>query len=163
MKTLYLFRHAKSNWDDNNLTDIERPLNKRGFKDATNMGNLLAEKKLNPELIISSPAIRAFSTAEIISEAFNYPKNRIISDSRIYEATMKHLVEVIREIDDAIQKTVVFGHNPGFTNLANLLGDKFIDNMPTCSIAGFEMDILSWKEIDRYCGKLVMYEYPKKR
>lgn len=162
MKTLYLVRHAKSSWDDHDLSDFERPLNHRGEKDAPRMGKFFAHKKFFPELIISSPAVRAYTTAKIVANELNYPKDKLKTDSRIYEAAMKHLVEIIHDIDDSISSVMMFGHNPGFTNLANQLGDKFIDNMPTCSLAAIEMDINSWKEVTRYCGKLVMFEYPKK-
>ena len=162
MKTLYLIRHAKSSWDDSIQSDIERPLNERGFHDAPIMAKLLRNKNVIPDLIISSPANRAFTTAEIFSAQLDYTAAKIKSDARIYDATMRDLTEVVREIDDLNKTVLLFGHNPGLSNFANLLGDVFINGMPTCSVAGIELDINSWKDLERHCGKLILFEYPKK-
>jgi phosphohistidine phosphatase len=162
MKTLILIRHAKSSWDDSTQTDFERTLNERGFHDASFMGRLLFKKNVVPDLIISSPANRAYTTAEIFASQLKYPAEKIKSDTRIYEATVRDLMEVIREVDDANETVLLFGHNPGIGNFTNLLGDEFINGMPTCSIAGIELNIDSWKNLERRCGKLIMFDYPKK-
>lgn len=162
MKYLYLIRHAKSSWDDPSQTDFERTLNERGIKDAPKMAKLLQSKKVNPDLIISSPAVRAFSTAEIFAAQYKYPSEKILSDARIYEAAMRDLADVVHEIKDETGTAFLFGHNPGISNFANLLSNQPVVDMPTCAIAGFELNINIWSEAERYCGKLILFEYPKK-
>ena len=162
MKTLYLVRHAKSSWDDKDITDFERPLNERGNHDAPLMGKILNEKKVEPVLIITSPALRALTTARIIAEKLGYDARRIMEDERIYEATMRELTSVVREIHEEYQTVMLFGHNPGISNFTNLLGDQFIPDMPTCAVAGLELKIKSWSEAERNCGKIFLFEYPAK-
>jgi len=162
MKRLYLVRHAKSSWANHLLSDFERPLSNRGKRDAPKIGEVLKSKKVEPDLIISSTAKRALSTAKIILNILDYPNENITESSKVYEATTQNLLNVINDIDDKNGSAMLFGHNPGFTVLANLLGDKYIDNMPTCAVAEFELNVNSWKDVQSDSGKLVGYEYPKK-
>ena len=162
MKTLYLVRHAKSSWEDNRISDFERPLNERGEQDAPLMAKILLEKLVEPELIISSPAVRALTTAKIFAEIFQYNSKNIIEDERIYEAGMKELAAVVEEISDDYKNVMMFGHNPGISNFINLLGDQPIPDMPTCAVAGLQLKINSWSELERNCGKIILFEYPKK-
>jgi len=161
MKTLYLSRHAKSSWRDPELSDIERPLNKRGKRDAPFMGKLLAEKGINPDLIISSPAKRASSTAKIIASELNYDKEKIIFDKNIYEGTGRRLLEIISEIKEKYNFVMLFGHNPGLTVLSNNLSDRFIDNIPTSGVVALEFST-SWEEIELNSAGFIFFEYPKK-
>lgn len=163
MKILYLIRHAKSSWDNQDQTDFERPLNKRGEHDAPLMANILNKKKVEPDLIISSPAKRAFSTALIFAEKLDYNLNSVKTDDRIYEAGMRELMTLVREIDNRNKTVMIFGHNPGLTSFTNLLGDKFIPGMPTCSIVGLEFDATKWAQVERHSGKIFLFEYPKKQ
>lgn len=162
MKTLYLVRHAKSTWDEANQSDFERTLNERGANDAATMAKLLGKKNVKPELIISSPAARALLTAEIFAEQLHYLAKNIFTDERIYEATMRDLTSVVRGIDDKHHTAIMFGHNPGITNFANLLGSDYLPALPTCAIVGLELAIDSWSEIERYCGKTFFFDFPKK-
>ena len=162
MKKLFLIRHAKSSWEDHLLSDFERPLSDRGKKDAPTIGDILKSKKIVPELVISSPARRAIKTAKIFCEILGYPIDDIIQHKSIYEATTRDLMNIISGIDDKVNTVLMFGHNPGFTVLANLLSDKYIDNMPTSSVAGFELNLNSWKDIGVGCGNLILFEYLKK-
>ena len=162
MKKLYLIRHAKSSWENPGLTDFDRALNKRGKRDAPFMGKLLKKENVKPDLIISSPAVRALTTAEIFAKEIGYSKNKIIKDENIYEAGIGELEDVVKNIPDENTVAFLFGHNPGFTHYANHLGDKYIDNMPTCSVVGIEFDVNSWKEVERGTGKTFLFEYPKK-
>ncbi len=161
MKTLYLVRHAKSSWKDSSLDDIERPLNKRGKRDAPFMGELLKEKGINPELIISSSAKRASKTAQAIAEQIGYPKKDIIFDEEIYEASSRELIDYIKQLDDKFNSVMLFGHNPGFTMLNNYLSKKYIDNIPTCGIVALEFNN-SWKDIGKNSAKYLFFDYPKK-
>lgn len=126
------------------------------------MAKLLQSKKVKPDLIISSPATRAFSTAKIFAAQYKYPSEKILSDARIYEAAMRDLAEVVHEINDEYEVVFLFGHNPGISNFANLLSNQPVVDMPTCAIVGFELNINSWSDAERYCGKLILFEYPKK-
>jgi len=161
-KTLYLIRHAKSSWDDPSLSDFQRSLNDRGLKDSPSMAKLIKGKNIIPDLIISSPAVRAISTAEIFADELNYNRNKIVSDERIYEAAMRDLITTIREIKDENNTVVLFGHNPSLLNIANLLGNKFLPELPTCAVVGLSLKINSWNEVERNCGEVILFEYPKK-
>lgn len=162
MKKLYLIRHAKSSWEDHILSDYDRPLSDRGKRDAPRMGDILKEKKIKPDIVISSPARRAIKTAKIISSILNYPIEKIVENSSIYEATTQNLLNIINSLDERYSSAFIFGHNPGFTTLANLLSNKYIDNMPTSAIVGLEFDFISWKDVQADTGNLFMFEYPKK-
>ncbi len=161
-KTLYLIRHAKSNSDDPSQSDFQRTLNTRGLKDSPLMAKLIKEKNIIPDLIVSSPALRALSTAEIFADEFHYNKNKIVSDERIYEAAMRELITVIREIKNENNTVMIFGHNPGLSNLANILSNKFLQDLPTCAVVGIELKVNSWSEVERNCGEIILFEYPKK-
>ncbi|OGU54559.1 MAG: phosphohistidine phosphatase [Ignavibacteria bacterium RBG_13_36_8] len=162
MKRLYLTRHAKSNWKDTGLTDFERPLNKRGKRDAPFMGKLLNEQGIKPDLIISSAAVRAVDTAKNISEKIGYRIDQIIIDKSIYEADSLHLFEIIKSLSEKYNTVMLIGHNPDLTYFANYLGDKRIDNIPTCGIVTIEFDTGSWRLVQPESGKIISFEYPKK-
>jgi len=161
-KTLYLIRHAKSSSEDASLSDIQRYLNDRGLKDAALMAKLIKGKNIIPDLIISSHAIRALSTAEIFADELNYNRIKIVSDERIYEAAMRDLITTIREIKDKNNIVMIFGHNPGLLNIANLLGNKFLPDFPTCAVIGIELKVNSWSDVERNCGEIILFKYPKK-
>ncbi len=162
MKILYLVRHAKSSWDNPNYSDLERPLNKRGKRDAPFMGKLLKKNKVRPDIIYSSTAVRALTTAEIFAGEIGFPQKYIVKDKNIYESGIRELEGIIRNTSDSNSTIMLFGHNPGITSYTNHLGDKYIDNMPTCSIVGIEFDLNSWTEVERGKGKIFLFEYPKK-
>lgn len=162
MKRLILVRHAKSSWDHPDLTDIERPINKRGKRDAPFMAELLKKLNIMPDVIYSSPAVRALSTAEIFSDTLGYAKQKIIINENIYDAGLKELSILINGISDEYNTVFLFGHNPGLTYFANHLGNQFIDNMPTCSIAAFEFGLDKWENVERGTGNISLFEFPKK-
>ena len=162
MKTLYLVRHAKSSWKYPSLDDFERPLNKRGRKNAPFMGEILKKLKVTPDLVISSPANRAAMTARIIAAAINYPLENIVYSEAIYEFSEDALIHVINTIDDSVDSSMVVGHNPAINGFANYIGDQPISNIPTCGICCVDLDIPSWAKIGKNCGKISFFEYPKK-
>ncbi|MBU1113766.1 MAG: histidine phosphatase family protein [Bacteroidetes bacterium] len=162
MKKLYLIRHAKSSWEDHLLSDFDRPLSDRGKQDAPQMAEILKSKNVIPNIVISSSARRALKTAKIFSSHLNYSTDDIEINNSIYDATTQVLLNIISKIDNKYETVLMFGHNPGFTVLANLLGDKVIENMPTCSIASLELNIESWRNVEVNCGRLIGFEYPKK-
>jgi phosphohistidine phosphatase len=164
MKTLYVIRHAKSSWDDSDLSDIDRPLNERGKRDAPRMGKRLKEKEISPGLILSSPARRAYSTAKRIGEVLNYKKENIKLDKALYHASDDKILEVVRKISDKYDVVLLFGHNPGLTDFVNLLSDPrdFIENVPTCGVVGFEFRT-GWTEVSRENSKRLFFDFPKSK
>jgi phosphohistidine phosphatase len=162
MKTIYLVRHAKSSWKYPNLDDFERPLNKRGRKNAPFMGKVLKKLKVAPDLVISSPANRAATTARIIAAAINYPLENIRYSEAIYEFSENTLIHVVKQIDNTVNMAMLVGHNPAINGLANYIGDQPIGNIPTCGVFCAELNISSWKKISEHCGKLKFFEFPKK-
>ncbi len=163
MRTLYLIRHAKSSWEDPTRDDFDRPLNKRGKRDAPIMGNRLRDNGADPDLVISSPAKRAVLTARTIAKAVGYEAGRIETDEAIYGGGASRLLGLIRRIDDANHRVMLFGHNPGLTWLAVDLTDARIDNMPTCAVLCIRFDVASWGEIKKGAGEVVFFDYPKNK
>ena len=161
MKSLFLVRHAKSSWDDARLSDFDRPLNERGEKDAPRMGELLKKRGTEPDLIYSSPALRALTTAKIIGGVLGYPENKIQTDRQLYHSDEERLLTFLRNIPDSNNGIMLFGHNPGLTEFANELFKESIGNIPTAGIVTGQLIINSWKEAKPGCGKLLFFDFPK--
>ena len=161
MKTVFLVRHAKSSWTDTSLRDIDRPLNKRGKRDAPFMANLLKGQEIKPDAIISSPANRAYTTACYFAKALGIEKKAIIQEPEIYEAYGNEVLNIIQALPNKYQVILVFGHNPNFTDLANLFTEDYIDNVPTCGIVQIEAAINDWQKFDKTIGKIINFHYPK--
>lgn len=161
MKILYLNRHAKSSWSNPLLSDHDRPLNKRGERDAPFMGSVLRKKGILPDLIVSSPANRAYTTACIIAEKLGYPVGDIQKNKDLYFSGTSGMIDVIRSVADDVDSLMLFGHNPDFTATAEYLTGDYIENIPTCGNYCIQFNISSWKEIGEGNGKKVFFEYPK--
>ncbi len=161
MKELIIVRHAKSSWKDPSLDDRERPLNKRGERDAPEMGTRLAQRKERPDLIVSSPAVRALETARIIARKLGYPRKDIVLKDRLYGAGIVELLDVIRDADDSLVTLMLFGHNPGLTELANHLGPRPIPNLPTCGVLHLGFDTDTWSAVGYARGDEVLFDFPK--
>lgn len=146
MKRLLLVRHAKSSWKDAALADSDRPLNGRGKRDAPRMGKKLSGRGMKPDLILSSPATRALVTARIIAKELGYRRKHIVVDDRLYPGEADDLLEVIHGLDDDQECVLLFGHNPGLSDLAHRFA-KEPANMPTCAVAEFVFDAASWPQI----------------
>lgn len=157
---LIIVRHAKSSWKHPELSDFERPLNKRGKRDAPFMGEKLSDKNVSPDLILASPAKRAFITAKIISEKVKYPADKIAFNKNIYEASVNDLLKIINDIDEHRKSVMLVGHNPGLTSLNNFLTNRFIDNIPTCGIVSIIFNC-KWQEVDEASGEVDYFIYPK--
>src|SRR6266576_332308 len=136
MKTLFLIRHAKSSWDDPALSDKDRPLSDRGRRDAPKMGKRLAKRDVKPDLILSSPARRALTTAEIIAKKLDYKLKHIVVDDRLYAGAVHDLLNVVHKLGDKLERVMLFGHNPELTEFAHRLSSE-ITRMPTCAVAEF--------------------------
>jgi phosphohistidine phosphatase len=159
MKTLYLLRHAKSSWNDSSLRDFDRPLNERGKADAPLIGKHLASENLSDPLIICSPALRTRETVELVLRNANvHVEPRF--DERIYEASLRDLLQVVSEIDDANETAILIGHNPGLEELLALLTGESRP-MPTCALAKIVFDVASWKDVRANDGTLESFVAPK--
>ena len=152
-KKLYLLRHAKSGHEEYVSNDIERHLSARGYREADEVAATFKKQLLQPELIISSPAIRAFTTAIIFAKHLNYPVKVIELNSSIYEASVQQLLYVINQLSDQLNCVMMVGHNPGFSDLASLLYGKAIDEMPTCGITGITINLESWSLVGTVLGR----------
>ena len=160
MKKLYLIRHAKSSWRDKTLDDFDRPLNKRGELNAPFMGEKLKKKKVVPDIIISSPALRSKITAQIIAKKVKYSK-KIVFNEALYESSVSELYNTLIKVDDENSTLFLVGHNTGI----NIFVENYVslyDNVPTCGIVEIEFDCKSWKDISTKNAKLVSFDYPKK-
>ena len=162
MKILTLVRHAKSSWKDSGLTDFDRPLNKRGENDAPKMGRRLKKYKICPDLIITSPANRALTTAKVIAREIGYSNKDMVADKQVYLAHSCGLLEVVKKVENTHREVFLVGHNPGLTELANDLIDEDIDNIPTCGVVRMKFDIDHWNDLGKNQGKLLWFDYPKK-
>jgi phosphohistidine phosphatase len=161
MKRLTLVRHAKSSRKDPLLEDIDRPLSKRGEENAPLMGKRLAKKEVMPDLLLTSPAKRAVKTARIIAGKLGFAKDKIEKVDAIYEASPETLLGILRGLGDECDHVMLFGHNPGFTDLNNVVNSTKIDNIPTCGVVCIDFDLSSWSELAEGQGTLVFFDYPK--
>lgn len=157
-----MVRHAKSSWKNaDDISDAERPLNKRGERDAPFMANLLQRKGISPDLMISSPALRTLSTAKEFAKVFEYLEGRIEVEDKLYLSDAFQVFDVIKKLDDGSDAVMLFGHNPGFTDFVNMFDNVYIDNLPTCGVLSIAFSVGSWKEISSENGKVLWVEYPK--
>ena len=166
MKKLVLIRHAKSSWDDPDLSDHDRPLNARGVKDAPRMGKRLKEKRIFPDRMITSTAKRALSTCLAMAEVLGYSKEKVISDRKIYHASEDQLltfIQKLKDLNDHEDVTLLFGHNPGLTAFANQLADESIENIPTAGVVAIAIPTNRWSEVDFGCGKMLFFDFPKNK
>jgi len=160
MKTLVLVRHAKSSWDRPGLDDHERPLNERGLRDAPKMGRRLAERGLAPDVVLSSTAVRALTTAELLAEAIGVDRERIIADERLYATSATGLLDIIAGLDAAVDTAMVVGHNPEMTSLVQRFTDE-IGDLPTCAVVEFRFEADAWDELDEGLVRDVHLETPR--
>jgi phosphohistidine phosphatase len=163
MKTVILVRHAKSSWKESSLKDFDRPLNKRGKRDAPFMGKKLKERQVMPDLILSSPAKRAKETATCFAKEIGYPGNRILYNDKMYHSGGRVLLEIVRNQDDVHGTIMLFGHNPDLGDLAEMLlnGDP-VYTIPTTGVYCIRFAAASWKNIREGKGEVVFFDYPKR-
>ena len=162
MKIFYLVRHAKSSWDNPTIRDFDRPLNDRGFQAAKDMSHLFAKNNATPELLVSSPAKRAFTTATYFSDAMGINETEIVKNENIYEASSEALIHIIQATSEAVSSVIFFGHNPAFTEVSNYFSSRYIDNVPTCGIFCFRSEAATWAKISPDNTVLTDYHLPKR-
>jgi len=160
MKSLLILRHAKSSWKFANLTDHERPLNKRGRQDAPRMGRLIRREGLLPDMILTSTAVRAITTATLVAAACGYGREPRSVPS-FYLADSRDYLETLLRLDDDCQRVLIVGHNPGIEQLVQITGGAD-ETMPTAALAHVRLPIERWVELSAHLpGQLVEVWRPK--
>jgi len=169
MRTLSLLRHAKSSWDDASLDDHERPLNKRGTKDAPRVGSFLQEHGLVPELVLCSDAVRARATLTLVLSAFDGPAPTVEYDPRLYMSEPAAILEVLTRTGPEVGHCLIVGHNPGLHALALVLtgsGERkalagLAAKFPTAALAVIDLDAERWDRLKPGTGRLRLFATPK--
>lgn len=161
-RILHIVRHAKSTWDYENISDIDRPLKLRGIRDAYDMARRLKINLRSPKRIICSPANRALHTASIFVRVFEKNYNMINIDARLYAQGYKKIMEVIQEQDDSFTEIMIFGHNPDFSDLAEQYSKENYIDMHTCGVVSLTFKADSWKDISKDALIAEEVDYPKK-
>ena len=159
MKTLYIVRHAKSSWEYEGIEDIDRPLKKRGIKDAHLISNFLSKEVTKPDVFISISANRALHTAVIFCENLKYPLSNLNIRKQLYNFSDGYLVKTVNALDDDYNSAIIFSHDHGINTFVNKYGSKPIAYVPTCGVIGIQFDEIHWKNIKK--GKTFMIEFPK--
>ena len=161
MKILTLVRHAKSDWKDASLSDKQRPLNRRGERDAPDMGKRILRHNIQPALIISSPAVRAWTTAKIIAREIGYPAECLQPEEALYLAPLNDLLDAVVAQDTGLESLMIVGHNPGMTEFANFLVPGLTNNLPTAGIVSVQIEGYGWRLYEQPKLELIAYDYPK--
>lgn len=162
MKTLYIIRHAKSDWAEAGLHDIERPLANRGLRDAPIMAGVLKKRGKIPEIMVTSPALRAFTTCRIFCEQLEYDTANIVIQPELYFGEISLIEKMLQAAFTETDTVAIFGHNPTFSELANHFAPEFGGEMPTCAIVAISFDPKQKTNELAGKGKLLWFEYPKK-
>jgi len=160
MKTLLILRHAKSSWSDPALSDHDRPLNRRGKRDAPRMGELLRREELLPDLIISSTARRARATAEMVAEHSGF-EGPLWLERDLYAAGAEEILAVLVTLPDEYTRVMVVGHNPGLEELLETISGDY-ERLPTGALAQVHLPLARWRDLDEETeGELVNLWRPK--
>ena len=147
MKTLYLMRHAKASWEEPGVSDTDRPLVQKGIKKTNTIVDFLLKRETSIDLMISSPAVRAYETAKIVAAGLNYPINKIKTDRKIYDGYYDRILDIIYGTSNDLNSVMIFGHNPTITNLANLFLHPGMENMSTSCVVCLSFDTDKWESI----------------
>ncbi len=158
MKKLTLVRHGKSSWSEN-LADNKRPLKKRGEEDGELVSKACNSFLTQPVTVWSSPAVRALETAKIFKRNLNIADKNFHIIKALYTFNMNDLFNQIKNCDNSVDNLMIFGHNPATTNLVNLLGETYVENVPTTGLSMFEFEADSWSTIEN--GKTILSLFPK--
>ncbi len=161
MKEIYLIRHAKSSWKQPELSDFDRPLNKRGERDAPFMAQKMVAKGMAIDAIVASPSARTTATAAAFAKALAYPDEAIHWKKEIYEASAATLLQVVQQLEASWQSVALFAHNFACTDWANYYASPPISNVPTTGVVHLSFAVEHWKDIHRNNGQVLDFNYPK--
>ena len=159
MRTLYLLRHAKSSWKDENLADFDRPLAGRGRRACETVGKFLKSEGITLDLVLSSPAVRARETIDQVLRAAKL-RPELRYDERIYEASAAKLLDVVSQIENDYKTVALVGHNPGMQELLQVLTGE-ADEFPTATLAQIVFKSVKWAEAGTKKGHLEWIVRPK--
>jgi len=154
VKTLYLIRHAKANEMSGGESDKEREINATGQVNAAKTGRYLFEKNIIPDIIYSSPAVRAVQTANFLAEQLKLETDEVELSDEIYDASVRSLLQIINKLDETWQTVFIVGHNPAISYLAEYLTGDQVGSMPTCGVTAVSIDGMSWQEVTQDSGRL---------
>ena len=143
------------------MADIDRPLNKRGKRDAPFMGAMCRSKGYIPDILISSNANRAQTTAKVFCREFDFDAGKLTLEDSLYHAPEDTYLEVCFGLGEDVNSVMLFGHNPGITYLANSVSDEYIDNVPTCGVLVIDASVDKWNKLDFSNCTLKDFIYPK--
>jgi phosphohistidine phosphatase len=146
MKQLLLVRHAKSDWESGALTDHDRPLNTKGYHQAQKMPQILLQQQITIDSLISSTAVRAYTTASYFAKAIGIKESNIQKEPSLYNAPLETYRLLIPKINDSANSVALFAHNPGITHIANLLSKNKIFEMPTCGVCIVQANCSNWED-----------------
>jgi phosphohistidine phosphatase len=148
MKQLFLVRHAKSDWSNAGLSDFDRPLNARGQRDAPVMAQLMVSLGHKPDLMVTSPAMRAQTTAQVFAEAFEISDADLVRNLQIYESNVGTMLRIIHTLPDTADTVYIFGHNFTFSELGAQFTTRNISEMPTCAVSQIKSEVTRWKDFE---------------
>ncbi|MBL7985285.1 MAG: histidine phosphatase family protein [Flavobacteriales bacterium] len=160
MRTLYITRHAKSSWDDPRIDDFDRVLNERGLRDSPFMAKTFGARADGVDLLVSSPAVRAKTTATFFHDMSGLELPPIQEIPAIYLASLHTLLSVVNRLPDSAARIMLFGHNPGLSELTAYLTNSAIGELPTCATVRIDLPVDHWSEVSGGLGDLIWYDYP---
>ena len=164
MKRLTLMRHGDARWKDAGLSDLDRPLNRRGSAAAETMARRLLELELVPDLMLVSPARRTQQTGEIVARELSIPARRVVREERLYLAAVGDLLQVVRETGPRISHLLLIAHNPGISELAGLLVPKGTEaGLSSAAVCSIAFDAADWNALGPDCVTQVQHESPPGR
>lgn len=161
VKALYIVRHAKSSWDNFDLSDHDRPLLPVGIKKTNKIVRFLVSNNISPELFISSSAVRAFETAVIIAKGVGYDPDTIVKSKNLYHAGIDEIYNELFSVDDTVNSVIMFGHNPTLTYFVNNFVTPEIDNFPTSAAFCVEFKANSWESVVNAKFKVKFTVFPR--
>lgn len=162
MKQLLLIRHGKSDWDHPGLTDHDRPLNDRGLRDAPRIASALIGRGVRPDLIVSSTAVRALTTAQLIAGKMGYPPENILEVPALYLAPPGVILRAIQQLDEAAGTVMIFGHNPGMHEaVAAFAAGEEVADFPTLAVARIEISAEHWGSVEWDSARLLELIIPR--
>ncbi len=147
MKTLYIVRHAKSSWNDISLSDMDRPLKKRGKSDAKTIADILRKEGVKPDMFLTSPALRAYDTAQIFAEQMHIPSSQVQVKDKLYLPDFPTILKLALYLDNAWDTVFLFGHEPSLSAFINYFIQNPLDKVVTSSVTKMAFDTDTWKDL----------------
>jgi len=160
MKTLYIVRHAKSSWKNPDLSDVERPILEKGKKRTRRVVDYLIDNEVKTDLIISSHAVRAMQTADILAHALKYDKEKILIDRSVYYGDSESIRKIFFDLPSDAKSLMIVGHNPTMTNFVNLFLDEKLEWLPTSAVMALRFKAGNWLNVLNTKPEILFYIYP---